>query len=153
MINQLINLYKILKGEIKLAEATVNVIPKTVPAAIKYAIKNKKYLEFNYNNKWTNAAGERFVIPACLGRLKSSGRMVLRGYLLAGVSFSISQGVTSSKWKLYLLNRINFFKVSENGFYLRPSGYKLNDKSMSTIDAQLEFEEEIDENDIEWFDN
>lgn len=50
--------------------AVPKAIPKTLVSAIKYCIENKKYLDFNYSNKYSSVSGERFVICGALGRLK-----------------------------------------------------------------------------------
>ena len=134
----------------------INVIPKGLIESIRFAIQNKRFMHINYNNKWTIAAGDRYVLPACLGTLKKGGRLVLRAYFSAGVSYSLATGTAKSSWRLYLLSKINFYQVTDNSFYARPVGYKMNDRSMSSIREQLMFSvEEIDasqlsEDDIIW---
>lgn len=124
-------------------------IPKGLINTITYAIKYKKYMTINYNNKYSSAAGDRVIIPTAFGTHKPTGRLILRAYLVRGTSYSLAHGISDSRWKLYLLSQINFYEVSTQSFYLPPAGYKINDKSIN-VREQLEFSA-IKEENIDWW--
>jgi hypothetical protein len=125
-------------------------IPKVLTEAIKHAILFRKFMTINYNNQYSIAAGDRYIAPSAIGNNIKTGSIVLRAYLIAGVSYSAAKGIARSEWRLYLVRNISFFELSNFKFGPLP-GYKLNDKGMSNIKSQLSFSEDINEDDINWW--
>ncbi|MGD0780088.1 MAG: hypothetical protein ABR954_04820 [Dehalococcoidales bacterium] len=93
-------------------------------------IDSRKVISFYYRGDI------RFVEPFCYGLHKSSGNEVLRGYQIKGFSeFGEPFG-----WKLYLVNEISKFVITDNNFRGDRKDYNPNDPMMKKIICRIEGE-------------
>ena len=141
---------------------TFNFAPKGLVGDIRDAIRNRFYININYTNKYVpySFVGYRNIAPAVLGINKISGNLVLRAFLIRGISYSIQENISKNQWRLFLVNRISNWSVSSNVFGPLPL-YRFNDKSLRDIREQLNFEEQMEtfnennesfnEEDYDWF--
>ena len=90
------------------------------------AIGDQREIEFVYDGL------PRVVRPAAVGRHATTGRELLRGYQVDGVSKSN----TLPAWELYSLLKINNLVVTERLFEV-PPGYVRDDSHLGLIFGQL----------------
>jgi len=122
---------------------------KGLLAAIRDSISNRFYLNIDYSNLYVPSPviGYRNIAPAALGINRVSGNLVLRAYLIRGISYSIRENISKNQWRLFLVSRISAFGTSSNKFGPLPL-YRLNDKGMSIIREQLQF---TSDDEYDWF--
>ena len=96
-------------------------------ALICEAIKNKRLLQFQYDNL------TRVVEPHLLGR-KTSGNDTLSAYLVRGYTESDKKPY----WRTYLLSEIKNLVVLDEVFAGPRKGYNPYDKTMEHIYCRLE---------------
>jgi hypothetical protein len=112
-------------------------VPKSVKDRIAFAIENQSYLTFFYNNRWTTFDAYRNVRPLALGKLRTSGRWALRGYIENNNSYALQNGFTSERFRIFLLSRMMGDVTLGQGIFSIPAGYRRNDKDLTSIISQL----------------
>ncbi len=127
---------------------------------IRDSIRNRFYMNIDYTNKYVpfSFTGYRNIAPAALGVNRKSGSLVLRAYLVRGVSYvtRYEPQRNNTPWRLFLINRITNWGVSNNTFGPLPL-YRLNDRGLIDIREQLLFSSELVEfsanyDDFDWYD-
>ncbi|CAB4158114.1 Phage-like element PBSX protein, XkdF [uncultured Caudovirales phage] len=132
------------------ANPSLNIpVPKSVKDRIAFAIQNQSYLTFFYNNRWTTYEAYRNIRPLALGKLKSSGRWALRGYIENNNSYALLNGFTSDRFRIFLLSRMLGDVTLGQDVFNIPAGYRKNDKDLTSIIAQLSSIQEDYDDDIE----
>ncbi|MEO7617774.1 MAG: hypothetical protein ABIS59_02940 [Candidatus Saccharibacteria bacterium] len=91
------------------------------------AIKNHRYLEFNYEGH------VRRVVPYAFGRSVSKGTNVMRALQLSGGSVSGKNDFP----KLFAIDEISELRILDDIFSLIPLGYKKGDKHINPILGEL----------------
>jgi hypothetical protein len=86
------------------------------------AIKDKAIIQFDYHSE------TRIVEPHCHG-VTSKGNEVLRGYQVGGGSVSGNP----SPWRLFIVEDIINFKITDKTFDEPRPGYNPDDKGMARI--------------------
>ena len=94
---------------------------------IQNAIRQRHVVTFRYHGF------ARTVVPCACG-LSSAGRLVFRGYQIAGGS---SSERSVPFWSLFLVSEVTDFLDSGIRFLAEPHGYKRGDKGIERIDAEL----------------
>lgn len=126
-----------------------NPIPKALTNRIAFAIENRSYLTFFYNNKWSIYEAYRNVRPLALGRLRSSGRLALRAYIENNNSYALINNITTDRFRIFLLSRmLGDVTLGQSIFNVAPAGYRRNDKDLTGIIAQLSLCKEEYDDDI-----
>jgi hypothetical protein len=123
-------------------------VPKSVKDRISFAIENQAYLTFFYNNRWTTFDAYRNVRPLALGKLRTSGRLALRGYIENNNSYALQNGLTTDRFRIFLLSRIMGDVTLGQGLFSIPAGYRRNDKDLTGIIAQLSSDQDDYDDDI-----
>jgi len=134
-------------------------IQKTTFELIKNSIDNKTIINFFYQNKWSKYESFRKVAPLALGKMRTSGRWALRGFLMGGGSYSISKGLSKGNFRLFLLSKIRSIDGKQeiggsNNIFMTPTGYRRGDRDLTGIVAQLShYESNVYCEELEdWFD-
>lgn len=126
------------------------IVTKKLIEDLKFAINNRLIININYSNKWSPYIANRQVAPLALGKLSKSGRWALRGYIVNNNSYSLLNGLTNQRYRIYLLGNIQFNEnIQElgvtNRLFTIPPLYRKNDKDLNSIVAQLAINDEYDE--------
>lgn len=125
-----------------------NQVPKSLKDRIAFAIENQAYLTFFYNNRWSLYEAYRNVRPLALGKLKTSGRLALRGYIENNNSYALENGLTTDRFRIFLLSRMLGDVTLGQGLFTIPAGYRRNDRDLTGIIAQLSLSQDEYDDDI-----
>lgn len=103
---------------------------------VKKAIEERKVVYFYYDGGKSGVSGDRECEIYAFG-VTRAGNQCIRAYQISGAS---KTGAPS--WKLFLLDKMNNFKITENTFDSPRDGFNPNgDKGMATVYRIVKFDE------------
>ncbi len=123
-------------------------VPKSLIDRIAFAIENRAFISFDYDNRWSKYEAIRNVRPLALGKLASSGRLALRAYIENNNSYAIINGTSTSRFRIFLLSRFSGVSFLGQDLFSIPAGYRRNDRDLTGIIAQLSLSEDQYDEDI-----
>lgn len=91
------------------------------------AISNRQLIEFEYDGY------HRVVVCTAIGRHKTTGNEVVRGYQVGG--FSKTRPIPY--WHLFKVDKISKCKTLNESFEHNPPGYKKGDSNIWPIEREL----------------
>lgn len=104
------------------------IFENTARDEVNNAINNKKIVNISYAGDDNTHAGMRTIEIYSFG-MSTSGNLVIRAYQISGDTKTFKP-----EWKLFRLDRINNFEITNNNFGApRPNFNSMGDNMMTTI--------------------
>jgi len=131
-----------LKGAKEISNIPINEPIKPTQEAIVKAIKYGMIFLITYKGAKDSLLNgrERTIYPMVIGR-SSNGKILIRGYHLAGWSVSANRHIDKI-WRMFRLDRVLSITFTGSFYRLPPAGYNMNDKGLlGGIIARADFNE------------